>query len=128
MGDPIWEYWEKRCKVPSTPLEYDRVAGSTYTVILTEKLATEKDRQARARRVRFNGSGETAPEIAAMGGRATKNRSFSKNRELAAEAGRKGGKAVPAASRTFSNVRIAKEAGRKGGSATQANSIRDAKG
>lgn len=59
--------------------------------------------------------------IAAMGGRATKpeNRSFSKNRELAAEAGRKGGKAVPAASRTFSNVRIAKEAGRKGGSATQ---------
>lgn len=43
MGDPIWEYWGKALQGSiDAAVEYDRVAGSTYTVILTEKLATEK--------------------------------------------------------------------------------------
>jgi general stress protein YciG len=43
-------------------------------------------------------------------------RSFSKDRELASEAGRKGGHNVPAEERSFSkDYELASEAGRKGG-------------
>ena len=46
-------------------------------------------------------------------------RSFSQNRELAAQAGRKGGQSVPDEKRSFSqNPELAAEAGRKGGQAS----------
>ena len=46
-------------------------------------------------------------------------RSFSQNRELAAQAGRKGGQSVPDEKRSFSqNPGLAAEAGRKGGQAS----------
>ncbi len=57
-------------------------------------------------------------EIASLGGKAVPNdkRSFSRNKGLAAEAGRKGGQHVPAAKRSFSqNPGLAAQAGRKGG-------------
>jgi len=57
-------------------------------------------------------------EIASMGGKAVPDskRSFSQNRRLAAEAGRKGGQSVPGSKRSFSQNRsLAAEAGRKGG-------------
>jgi general stress protein YciG len=57
-------------------------------------------------------------KIAAMGGRAVPNskRSFSRNRALAAKAGRKGGKALKPEQRTFHQDReFAAECGRKGG-------------
>src|SRR5262245_30301237 len=57
-------------------------------------------------------------EIARAGGRSVpdEKRSFSRNRELAAEAGRKGGESVPPQERSFSqNRQLAAEAGRKGG-------------
>ena len=60
-------------------------------------------------------------EIASKGGRsvAPESRSFSQNRELAAEAGRKGGKSVPASERSFAQDRkLAAAAGRKGGEAS----------
>ena len=48
-------------------------------------------------------------------------RSFSQNRRLAAEAGRKGGQSVPDEKRSFSqNRQLAAEAGRKGGQASHA--------
>jgi general stress protein YciG len=56
--------------------------------------------------------------IASKGGHGVppEKRSFSKNRELAAVAGRKGGEAVPASERSFSqNRELAAAAGRKGG-------------
>lgn len=60
-------------------------------------------------------------EIASMGGKAVKVRSFSKDRELARRAGSKGGRAVPADKRTFSRDRAAASvAGRKGGLAVPA--------
>lgn len=48
-------------------------------------------------------SPERQREIASMGGKAVKpdNRSFSRNRELAVEAGRKGGQNVPPEKRNF---------------------------
>lgn len=50
------------------------------------------------------------------------NRSFSKNRKLASEAGRKGGSNIKAENRTFyTNRALAAEAGRKGGKKTQGN-------
>jgi len=61
---------------------------------------------------------ERQREIASMGGRAVKaqNRSFSRNRTLAMEAGAKGGKSVPAEKRTFSTDRsLATRAGIRGG-------------
>jgi hypothetical protein len=61
---------------------------------------------------------ERQKEIASMGGKAVPDskRSFSQNRRLAAEAGRKGGQSVPGAKRSFSQNRsLAAEAGRKGG-------------
>jgi general stress protein YciG len=57
-------------------------------------------------------------EIARQGGRSVpdEKRSFSRDRELAAEAGRKGGESVPPQERSFSqNRQLAAEAGRKGG-------------
>lgn len=54
--------------------------------------------------------------IAAKGGRSVKaeNRSFSKDKSLAARAGQKGGKSVPAEKRQFSTNRdLAIEAGKK---------------
>jgi general stress protein YciG len=61
---------------------------------------------------------EKQREIAREGGRSVpdEKRSFSQNRELAAEAGRKGGQSVPDEKRSFSQDReLAAEAGRKGG-------------
>ena len=60
-------------------------------------------------------------QIASMGGKAVPDskRSFSQNRELAAQAGRKGGQSVPDEKRSFSqNPSLAAEAGRKGGQAS----------
>jgi general stress protein YciG len=57
-------------------------------------------------------------QIASMGGKSVpdEKRSFSQNRRLAAEAGRKGGQSVPGAKRSFSQNRaLAAQAGRKGG-------------
>ncbi|ATQ67052.1 MULTISPECIES: general stress protein [Methylosinus] len=62
---------------------------------------------------------EKQREIARKGGESVpaEERSFSKDRELAATAGRKGGKSVPAEERSFSKDKeLASEAGRKGGS------------
>jgi general stress protein YciG len=64
---------------------------------------------------------ERQREIASMGGKAVPDskRSFSQNRRLAAEAGRKGGQSVPGSKRSFSqNPELAAEAGRKGGQAS----------
>ena len=64
---------------------------------------------------------ERQREIASMGGKAVPDskRSFSQNRRLAAEAGRKGGQSVPGSKRSFSQNRsLAAEAGRKGGQAS----------
>ena len=52
-----------------------------------------------------------------------RERSFSKDTELASEAGSKGGKSVPAEERSFSKDReLASEAGRKGGKASGGSS------
>lgn len=62
---------------------------------------------------------EKRRQIASMGGKAVKkeNRSFSKDRKLAVEAGRKGGMLVLASNRSFARDRkFAAECGRKGGS------------
>ena len=68
-------------------------------------------------------------QLAANAGRkggqsvAPENRSFSQDRTLAAEAGRKGGQSVHAENRSFSRDReLAADAGRKGGSATSGGS------
>ena len=61
---------------------------------------------------------ERQREIASMGGKAVPHakRSFSRNRQLAAEAGRKGGQSVPHYKRSFvQNRELAASAGRKGG-------------
>lgn len=62
---------------------------------------------------------EKRRKIASMGGKAVKkeNRSFSKDRKLASDAGRKGGMLVLASNRSFARDRkYAAECGRKGGS------------
>jgi general stress protein YciG len=59
-------------------------------------------------------------DIASKGGQSVpaEKRSFSRNHELAAEAGRKGGQAVQSEDRSFSRDRdLAIEAGRRGGKA-----------
>lgn len=64
-------------------------------------------------------------EIARKGGESVpaEKRSFSLNRELAADSGRKGGQSVPNENRSFSQNRaLAAEAGRKGGHASRARS------
>jgi len=61
---------------------------------------------------------ERQRQIASMGGKAVPDskRSFSQNRQLAAQAGRKGGQSVPGEKRSFSQNRaLAAQAGRKGG-------------
>lgn len=66
---------------------------------------------------------ERQREIARMGGKAVadENRSFSKNRALAAEAGRKGGRSVPPGLRSFSKDRkLAARAGAVGGTSVPA--------
>ena len=66
-------------------------------------------------------------QIASMGGKAVpdEKRSFSQNRRLAAEAGRKGGQSVPGAKRSFSqHPELAAEAGRKGGQASHGSGVR----
>jgi general stress protein YciG len=63
---------------------------------------------------------EKQREIASKGGQSVpdEKRSFSQDRELAAQAGRKGGQSVPDEKRSFSqDRRLAAEAGRKGGEA-----------
>src|ERR1041384_6779925 len=61
---------------------------------------------------------ERQREIASMGGKAVPDskRSFSQNRRLAAEAGRKGGQSVPGSKRSFSQDRAL---GADGGSGAQ---------
>lgn len=61
--------------------------------------------------------------IARKGGESVprEKRSFSRNSELAAEAGRKGGRSVSPTNRSFArNKDLAKAAGRKGGRASHA--------
>ncbi len=63
--------------------------------------------------------------IASKGGKSVpaEERSFSKDPELASEAGSKGGKRVPAEERSFSkDHELASEAGRKGGKASSGGS------
>lgn len=67
-------------------------------------------------------SPERRREIASKGGKsvAPENRSFSKDRSLAARAGRKGGMAVDSEKRAYSKDReLAAEAGRAGGRASK---------
>ena len=76
------------------------------------------DDQPKSKRGFASMSPERRQEIAAKGGRSVKreNRSFFKNKDLAAAAGRKGGLAVPGENRAFSRDRnLAQSAGRKGG-------------
>ena len=71
---------------------------------------------------------ERQRQIASMGGKAVpdEKRSFSQNRRLAAEAGRKGGQSVPDEKRSFSqNPELAAEAGRKGGQASHGGGTTD---
>ena len=66
--------------------------------------------------------------IASKGGQSVPNekRSFSQNRELAAQAGRKGGQNVSDENRSFSRNRdLAAQAGRKGGQASHGGKARE---
>jgi uncharacterized protein len=66
--------------------------------------------------------------IASKGGQSVPNekRSFSQNRELAAQAGRKGGQNVSDENRSFSRNRdLAAQAGRKGGQASHGGKPRE---
>jgi general stress protein YciG len=68
-------------------------------------------------------------EIASMGGKSVPNerRSFSQDRKLAADAGRKGGSNVADENRSFSRNRdLASKAGRKGGQASRGGRSRAA--
>jgi uncharacterized protein len=70
-------------------------------------------------------------EIASKGGQSvpSEKRSFSKDPELAAQAGRKGGQSVSPQARSFSQNRaLAAKAGRKGGEARGAKAARRAAG
>jgi general stress protein YciG len=63
-------------------------------------------------------------DIARKGGESVPNekRSFSRNPQLAAEAGRKGGRSVAPEARSFSrDPKLAAEAGRKGGEASHSS-------
>lgn len=68
----------------------------------------------------FSQNRALAQEAGRKGGSAVpaEKRSFSQDAELAATAGRKGGMSVPAESRSFNNVETARAAGRKGGLAS----------
>jgi uncharacterized protein len=66
--------------------------------------------------------------IASKGGQSVpdEKRSFSQNRELAAQAGRKGGQNVSDENRSFSrNRELAAQAGRKGGQASHGGKSRE---
>jgi uncharacterized protein len=66
--------------------------------------------------------------IASKGGQSVpdEKRSFSQNRELAAQAGRKGGQNVSDENRSFSrNRELAAQAGRKGGQASHGGKTRE---
>ncbi len=66
--------------------------------------------------------------IASKGGQSVpdEKRSFSQNRELAAQAGRKGGQNVSDENRSFSRNRdLAAQAGRKGGQASHSSKTRE---
>ena len=79
-------------------------------------------RTERSRRGFASMDGTRQREIARKGGESVpaEKRSFSLNRELAAESGRKGGHAVADENRSFSqNRELAVEAGRKGGYASR---------
>ncbi|WP_460448652.1 con-10 family general stress protein [Alsobacter sp. SYSU BS001988] len=68
-------------------------------------------------------------DIARKGGESVPNekRSFSRNPQLAAEAGRKGGRSVAPEARSFSrDPKLAAEAGRKGGEASHSRRMKDA--
>lgn len=68
-------------------------------------------------------------DIARKGGESVPNekRSFSRNPQLAAEAGRKGGRSVAPESRSFSrDPKLAAEAGRKGGEASHSRRMKNA--
>jgi uncharacterized protein len=68
-------------------------------------------------------SPEKRGEIATKGGKAVpaERRSFSQNADLAASAGRKGGRAVDPKNRSFSrDNELASSAGKKGGAASHA--------
>jgi general stress protein YciG len=70
-------------------------------------------------------------DIARKGGESVPNekRSFSRNPQLAAEAGRKGGRSVAPEARSFSrDPKLAAEAGRKGGEASHSRRSRDTAG
>ncbi|WP_188607292.1 general stress protein [Chelatococcus reniformis] len=65
-------------------------------------------------------------EIASKGGQSVPNekRSFSRDRTLAAAAGRKGGQSVSPESRSFSqNRELAAQAGRKGGQSSHGGKV-----
>jgi general stress protein YciG len=69
----------------------------------------------------FSQNRDLAAQAGRKGGQSVpgEKRSFSQNRELAAQAGRKGGQSVPDEKRSFSqNPGLAAEAGRKGGQAS----------
>lgn len=71
---------------------------------------------------------ERQREVASMGGKAVRpeNRSFSRDKDLAASAGTRGGGNVPAEKRSFSRDRsLAQKAGRIGGSSVRPADHRD---
>ncbi len=83
----------------------------------------DEEQAKKSRRGFASMSPEKQREIASKGGRAVpaEKRSYSQNPELAAAAGRKGGQSVNPAKRSFSrNPKLASEAGRKGGVASHA--------
>lgn len=84
------------------------------------KVMTTKD--GKSRRGFASMTPERRREIASKGGKsvAPENRSFSKDRTLAARAGKKGGMAVESDKRAYSKDRaLAAEAGRAGGKASR---------
>lgn len=71
---------------------------------------------------------ERRRQIASMGGKAVKkeNRSFSRDRNLAVESGRKGGAAVKSEDRSFSvDKAFASKCGRKGGKSPKTKGTKD---
>jgi general stress protein YciG len=71
---------------------------------------------------------ERRRQIASMGGKAVKpeNRSFSRNRKLATESGRKGGSSVKPENRSFSiDKAFASKCGRKGGKSPKTKGDKD---
>lgn len=83
----------------------------------------EKPKDGKSRRGFASMSPEKRRQIASLGGRsvAPENRSFSRDRALAAEAGSKGGQSVESEKRAYSKDReLAAESGKIGGRTAQA--------